>query len=75
MGVVSGLKKTAIILTMLPFHFKILQNQNDYIMVSGLNMLSEDEQNESKLEKKTESSEISESPSHLSQFMRREFIL
>lgn len=59
---VSDLKKAAIILTMLPLHSKILQNQNDYIMMSGFNMLSECKQYESKLEMKTESSEISESP-------------
>lgn len=59
---VSDPKKAAIILTMLPLHFQILQNQNDYIMMSGFNMLSERKQYESKLEMKTESSEISESP-------------
>lgn len=59
---VSDLKKAAIILTMLPLHFQILQNQNDYIMMSGFNMLSERKQYDSKLEMKTESSEISESP-------------
>lgn len=72
---VSGLKTTAIIPTMLPFHFKILQNQNRYIMISGINMLNEHKKNECKLEMKTESSEISKSPNHLSQFMRREHIL